>query len=100
MPGPQAPHAFPCRECDSEALTKLLGRAVYSYGVVLWELLTGEVPWVKLHPMQARTQTCFTLQATHVPLVWPSGHFCIIVILYGLYAMRMIDSASSISVLR
>lgn len=26
---------------------------MYSYGVVLWELLTGEVPWVALHPMQA-----------------------------------------------
>jgi serine/threonine protein kinase len=25
---------------------------VYSYGVVLWELLTGEPPWENLNPMQ------------------------------------------------
>jgi serine/threonine protein kinase len=25
---------------------------VYSYGVVLWELLTGQTPWNELHPMQ------------------------------------------------
>lgn len=25
---------------------------VYSYGVVLWEVLTGQVPWQDLNPMQ------------------------------------------------
>lgn len=25
---------------------------VYSYGVVLWEILTGEAPWDCMHPMQ------------------------------------------------
>lgn len=25
---------------------------VYSYGVVLWECLTGQVPWENMHPMQ------------------------------------------------
>ena len=25
---------------------------VYSYGVVLWEVLTGEAPWDCMHPMQ------------------------------------------------
>lgn len=27
---------------------------VYSYGVVLWECLTGQQPWQGLHPMQVR----------------------------------------------
>ena len=25
---------------------------VYSYGVVLWECLTGQCPWESYHPMQ------------------------------------------------
>ncbi len=40
---------------------------MFSYGVVLWELLTGEVPWVALHPMQVRIRICFTLWVTYLP---------------------------------
>lgn len=25
---------------------------VYSYGVVLWEVITGRAPWEDMHPMQ------------------------------------------------
>lgn len=29
-------------------------RAVYSYGVILWELFTGHEPWQDKTPMQVR----------------------------------------------
>ena len=29
---------------------------MYSYGVVLWELITGKVPWENLSPMQVGVQ--------------------------------------------
>ena len=48
------------------------GCAVYSYGVVLWELLTGDVPWVQLHAMQARP-SCLLPRHRYPPPVWPSG---------------------------
>jgi serine/threonine protein kinase len=27
---------------------------VFSFGVILWEVLTGEVPWAELSPVQVR----------------------------------------------
>lgn len=79
-----------------ETLNWPRGSAVYSYGVVLWELLTGEVPWVKLHPMQVRPHACVTpgrfishLCGQWVPL--PTG-----VVIHGLEVARMIDAASSL----
>jgi hypothetical protein len=40
-----APEVLRSEPCDEAA-------DVYSYGVVLWELLTGEAPWAELNPMQ------------------------------------------------
>ena len=40
-----APEVLRCEKYDEAA-------DVYSYGVVLWELLTGEAPWSNLNAMQ------------------------------------------------
>eukprot|EP00735_Rhodelphis_limneticus_P013193 TRINITY_DN6751_c0_g1::TRINITY_DN6751_c0_g1_i1::g.3057::m.3057 TRINITY_DN6751_c0_g1::TRINITY_DN6751_c0_g1_i1::g.3057 ORF type:complete len:380 (-),score=98.22,sp/Q9C9U5/SIS8_ARATH/41.18/2e-70,Pkinase_Tyr/PF07714.12/8.2e-66,Pkinase/PF00069.20/2.5e-60,APH/PF01636.18/3.4e+03,APH/PF01636.18/0.0021 TRINITY_DN6751_c0_g1_i1:100-1155(-) len=31
---------------------------VFAFGVILWELLTGEIPWKEFHPMQIVTCVC------------------------------------------
>lgn len=40
---------------------------VYSYGVVLWEVLTGEAPWENMHPMQVVGAVGFQQKQ----LLWP-----------------------------
>jgi serine/threonine protein kinase len=40
---------------------------VYSYGVVIWETLTGEMPWEQMHPMQVRELEAFAIPKTSNP---------------------------------
>ena len=40
-----APEMLRCEPFDERA-------DVYSFGVCLWEILTGDVPWANLHAMQ------------------------------------------------
>ena len=32
---------------------------VYSFGVILWEILTGKIPWEDMNPMQASAESAY-----------------------------------------
>lgn len=46
-----APEVLRC-----EAVTEAAD--VYSYGVVLWEVITGQAPWENYNPMQVSGMVC------------------------------------------
>lgn len=45
---------------------------VYSFGLVLWELLTWQLPWADLGPFQV---SCCNAQHVVFQLQWPSDLF-------------------------
>ncbi|KAI3677357.1 hypothetical protein L1987_86983 [Smallanthus sonchifolius] len=50
--------------CNEQANEK---SDVYSYGVVLWEIVTGKVPWDDLNPMQVIAAVGFMNQRLEIP---------------------------------
>lgn len=55
-----APEMLRCENLDEKA-------DVYSYGVVLWEILTGRMPWEDLNPMQVVGAVGFRGRTLPVP---------------------------------
>lgn len=51
-------HSILCPELQAD---------VYSYGVVLWEMLTAELPWTGLNAMQVSPRV---LARTPYPIAW------------------------------
>lgn len=53
--------------CAETPCLNFLFLCSYSYGVVLWEVLTGQQPWAGLHAMQVRLPPPAPLACLHSP---------------------------------
>ena len=58
-----APEMLRCEPFDERA-------DVYSFGVCLWEILTGDVPWAGLHAMQVQMQPRTQLHSNLLQQLW------------------------------
>jgi serine/threonine protein kinase len=57
----------------------------YSFGVVLWELLTARTPWAELHPMQVVAVVGYSGRALELPDDVPNGTHVITQLLSKLF---------------
>lgn len=57
---------------------------VYSYGVVLWEMLTAQLPWADLNTMQVSRRTTLIVMFCLV------SHYHHMVTTWGAYSIKII----------
>ncbi|KAG2495400.1 hypothetical protein HYH03_006350 [Edaphochlamys debaryana] len=60
--------AYVAPECyDTENYYVTHKADIYAFGVLLWELLSGELPWYQMQPCQIAMQVCLLRQRLPVP---------------------------------